>query len=73
MKIAVAADHGGFEMKQVLVARLRSVGHEVTDFGATRLIPTTTTLTTSSHWPGPYRPARSTAGSSSAAVASGLP
>ena len=35
MKIAVAADHGGFEMKQMLVARLRSVGHEETDFGAT--------------------------------------
>jgi ribose 5-phosphate isomerase B len=34
MKIAVAADHGGFEMKQVLVDRLRSMGHEVTDFGA---------------------------------------
>ena len=35
MKIAVAADHGGFEMKRMLVARLRSMGHEVTDFGAT--------------------------------------
>ena len=35
MKIAVAADHGGFEMKQVLAARLRSAGHEVADFGAT--------------------------------------
>jgi ribose 5-phosphate isomerase B len=34
MKIAVAADHGGFEMKQVLVARLHSLGHEVIDFGA---------------------------------------
>jgi ribose 5-phosphate isomerase B len=39
MKIAVSADHGGFEMKQVLVARLRSMGHEVTDFGATALDP----------------------------------
>ena len=35
MKIALAADHGGFEMKQVLAARLRSAGHEVTDYGAT--------------------------------------
>jgi ribose 5-phosphate isomerase B len=34
MKIAVAADHGGFDMKQTLVARLRDAGHEVTDFGA---------------------------------------
>jgi ribose 5-phosphate isomerase B len=39
MKIAVAADHGGFEMKQMLVDRLRSMGHEVRDFGATSLDP----------------------------------
>ena len=35
MKIGLAADHGGFEMKQDLVARLRALGHEVTDVGAT--------------------------------------
>ena len=35
MKIALAADHGGFDMKQGLSARLRGVGHEVRDFGAT--------------------------------------
>jgi len=35
MKIALAADHGGFDMKEILIARLRNVGHEVTDFGAT--------------------------------------
>jgi ribose 5-phosphate isomerase B len=34
MKIALAADHGGFEMKQVLAARLRSAGHEGVDYGA---------------------------------------
>ena len=34
MKIALAADHGGFEMKQVLIERLRAAGHEVSDFGA---------------------------------------
>jgi ribose 5-phosphate isomerase B len=34
MKIALAADHGGFDMKQDLIARLRAAGHEVTDFGA---------------------------------------
>ena len=33
-KIALAADHGGFDMKQGLMARLREAGHEVTDFGA---------------------------------------
>jgi ribose 5-phosphate isomerase B len=34
MKIGVAADHGGFEMKQLLAARFRVLGHEVSDFGA---------------------------------------
>ena len=33
MKIAVGADHGGVELKEALVAHLRSQGHEVTDFG----------------------------------------
>ena len=39
MKIALAADHGGFEMKQGLIARLREAGHEVRDFGAAKLDP----------------------------------
>jgi ribose 5-phosphate isomerase B len=34
MKIAMAADHGGFDMKELLIARLRKAGHAVTDFGA---------------------------------------
>lgn len=34
MKIALAADHGGFDMKELLIARLRQAGHEVSDFGA---------------------------------------
>ena len=34
MKIALAADHGGFEMKQLLIERLRDARHEVSDFGA---------------------------------------
>jgi ribose 5-phosphate isomerase B len=34
MKIALAADHGGFDMKEILTARLRKAGHSVTDFGA---------------------------------------
>src|SRR5262249_22217834 len=34
MKVALAADHGGFEMKQLLIGRLRQAGHEVIDFGA---------------------------------------
>jgi ribose 5-phosphate isomerase B len=35
----MATDHGGFELKQVLVARLRAAGHEVVDFGAHQLTP----------------------------------
>jgi ribose 5-phosphate isomerase B len=31
--IGVAADHGGFELKEYLVRMLRQVGYEVTDFG----------------------------------------
>jgi ribose 5-phosphate isomerase B len=34
MKIGLAADHGGFQMKQVLAARLRVLNHDVIDFGA---------------------------------------
>jgi ribose 5-phosphate isomerase B len=39
MKIGIAADHGGFELKEKLAARLRNAGHEVDDFGAHQLIP----------------------------------
>jgi ribose 5-phosphate isomerase B len=38
-RIGVAADHGGFELKKQLAARLREDGYEVTDFGATELRP----------------------------------
>jgi ribose 5-phosphate isomerase B len=39
MKIALAADHGGVEMKEVLIERLRKAGHEISDFGAASLDP----------------------------------
>jgi ribose 5-phosphate isomerase B len=35
LRIAVGADHAGFALKQVLVERLRSAGHEVEDLGTT--------------------------------------
>ncbi len=39
MRIGIATDHGGFELKQMLVAHLREIGHEVIDVGAHRLNP----------------------------------
>ena len=37
MRIGVAADHGGFELKEQLATALREAGHEVADFGACRM------------------------------------
>ena len=34
MKIAVACDHGGFELKRPVVEVLKQLGHEVMDLGA---------------------------------------
>jgi ribose 5-phosphate isomerase B len=39
MRVGIATDHGGFELKQELIAQLRSAGHEIVDFGAPRLTP----------------------------------
>jgi ribose 5-phosphate isomerase B len=38
MKIGIAADHGGFELKEKLAARLRNAGHKIDDFGPHQLI-----------------------------------
>jgi len=39
MRVGVAADHGGFELKQEFIERLGVAGHEVVDFGAHTLNP----------------------------------
>jgi len=39
MRVGIAADHGGFALKQELAARLKAEGHEVVDFGAATLDP----------------------------------
>ena len=39
MRVGIAADHGGFTMKEQMTAALKSAGHEVTDFGAVQLEP----------------------------------
>jgi ribose 5-phosphate isomerase B len=37
MRIGIATDHGGFNLKEELVKQLREAGHDVVDFGAHRL------------------------------------
>ena len=39
MRVGIATDHGGFALKEELLARLRSAGHDVVDFGARSLMP----------------------------------
>jgi ribose 5-phosphate isomerase B len=36
-RVGIAADHGGFELKEFLAGKLREAGYEVTDFGDRRL------------------------------------
>jgi ribose 5-phosphate isomerase B len=38
MRVGMAADHGGFELKVHLTAALEAAGYEVTDFGAHELV-----------------------------------
>ncbi len=37
MRVGIATDHGGYGLKEELVAQLRGDGHEVIDFGAHEL------------------------------------
>jgi ribose 5-phosphate isomerase B len=39
MRVGIATDHGGFGLKEELVAQLKVAGHEVVDFGAHKLTP----------------------------------
>src|SRR3989442_2620176 len=39
MRVGIATDHGGFGLKEELVAHLRTTEHEVVDFGAHGLDP----------------------------------
>jgi ribose 5-phosphate isomerase B len=39
MRVGIATDHGGFGLKEELVAQLRAAAHEVVDFGAHALNP----------------------------------
>jgi ribose 5-phosphate isomerase B len=39
MRVGIATDHGGFGLKEDLIAQLRAAGHDVVDFGAATLSP----------------------------------
>ena len=39
MRVGIAADHAGFGLKTQLTKALRESGHEVVDFGSSRLTP----------------------------------
>lgn len=39
MRVGIAADHGGFDLKAELTTALKSAGHDVVDFGAQTLVP----------------------------------
>jgi len=39
MRVGIATDHGGFGLKEELVAHLRTAGHEVVEYGAATLTP----------------------------------
>ena len=39
MRVGIATDHGGFDLKEELVAHLREAGHEVVEVGAHNLNP----------------------------------
>lgn len=38
IRIGIAADHGGFELKEQMTAALEAAGYQVTDFGAHKLV-----------------------------------
>ncbi|MEL7121727.1 MAG: RpiB/LacA/LacB family sugar-phosphate isomerase [Bacteroidota bacterium] len=40
MKVGIAADHGGFTMKTLVVEMVKSLGHEVVDYGTHEYVKT---------------------------------
>ena len=70
MRLGIATDHGGFGLKEELVAHLRAAGHEVVDFGAHGLNPGDDYPDFVIPLAGLWRQGRSSAGWRSAAAAS---
>ena len=71
MRVGIATDHGGFGLKEELVAQLRATGHEVVDFGASSLNPDDDYRTLLSRSAMLWQRVQSIAASRSAAAASG--
>jgi ribose 5-phosphate isomerase B len=42
MRVGIATDHGGFWLKEDLLAHLKAANHDVVDFGAHNWIQATT-------------------------------
>ena len=70
-RIGVAADHGGFELKQELVRMLRQAGYEVGDYGDSQPDRRMTIRILSCPWPVQSPAGQWIAGWPSAAVAWG--
>lgn len=58
MRIGIATDHGGFDLKEELLVRLKEAGHEVVDFGAHSINQATIIRILSSRWRGLSRRVR---------------
>ena len=72
MRVGIATDHGGFELKEDLKSWLHRLGHVVVDFGARELQPMATIIPISSYRSHrPWRRERWTAASRFAEAASG--
>jgi len=72
-RVGIAADHGGFELKEFLAGKLREAGYEVSDFGDRQLKPDDDYPDFVIPWPGRLPPGRWIAASASAAVGSARP
>jgi hypothetical protein len=72
-RIGIAADHGGFELKEFLAGKLREAGFEVTDFGDRQLKSDDDYPDFIIPWPGRLPPERWIAAWASAAAGSARP
>lgn len=72
MRVGIAADHGGFEMKMCLTTALKAAGYEVVDFGAHELVTGDDYPDFVVPWPGRWQAVRSLGAWPSVAAGSGL-